>query len=157
MEAGKPALDQPSSAPQVSQPRRQTRLKCSGTSVPQRFIDWDGPIPDSLCQRFSTGQFHDAAVPAEHAQKRSQKTERLQNLVAEGGAKPETQIAIVVANAVGNGFASSNESQIAGPPKLRGEVMREVRFNDKCWILLTRLGMERLIVVGVNVDRWYNL
>ena len=49
-------------------PRRQTRLKCSGTSVPQRFIDWDRPIPDSLCQRFSTGQFHDAALHAEHAQ-----------------------------------------------------------------------------------------
>ena len=91
-------------------------------------------------------------APGDDPAIRDLKAERLRNLVADGGAKPETQIAVVVGNAVGNGFASSNESQIAGPPKLRGEVMREVRFNDECWILLTRLGMERLIVVGVNVD-----
>ena len=65
-------------------------------------------------------------APGDDPAIRHLKAERLQNLVAEGGANPETQIAVVVGNAVGNGFASSNESQIAGPQSF------EAKLCERC-------------------------
>src|SRR5262249_48952896 len=96
-------------------PRRETTLNvarfCVGNSA-QRGCDRSPQTERSERQRHAKPKHTPPAVvpPGKSPAIRHLKAERLQNLVAEGGAKPETQIAVVVANAVGNGFASSNES-----------------------------------------------